>query len=371
MLQDVPRRAARPDRQHRRRRGRAAAAGGALRRGRPLPGRRRRQGHGDVLRHRQRGVGAIRLLARRRVRLGRLAGLRPQGDGDHRARRVGVGQAPLPRAGDRHPDHRLHGRRDRRHVRRRVRQRDAALAAHQAARGVQPPARVPRSDPGSRDELRRAQAAVRAAPLVVERLRPVADLAGRRRVRAHRQVDRDLRGGTRGARHRGGRARAQRADPRDPRGARRPALERRHRHLREGDRRDPRRCRRQGQRRAPASTARSCAAASSAKAATSASPSAAGSSTPARAGATAWRDQHRRDRQRRRGQLLRPRGQHQDPARRVDRERRHDREAAQRAARRDDRRGRRGGPVRQLYADAGAQPRARAGGADDRRARSA
>ena len=32
----------------------------------------------------------------RRVRLGRLAGVRPQGDGDHRPRRLGVGQAALP-----------------------------------------------------------------------------------------------------------------------------------------------------------------------------------------------------------------------------------------------------------------------------------
>ena len=72
----------------------------------------------------------LRLLAGRRVRLGRLAGLRPQADGDHRARRLGVGQAPLPRARHRHPDHGLHRRRDRRHVGRRVRQRDAALAPH-------------------------------------------------------------------------------------------------------------------------------------------------------------------------------------------------------------------------------------------------
>ena len=39
-----------------------------------------------------------RLLARRRVRLRRVDGLRPQGARDHRARRVGVGQAPLLRA---------------------------------------------------------------------------------------------------------------------------------------------------------------------------------------------------------------------------------------------------------------------------------
>ena len=48
----------------------------------------------------------LRLLARRRVRLGRLGRLRPQGDGHHRARRLGVGQAALPRDGRRHPDRR-------------------------------------------------------------------------------------------------------------------------------------------------------------------------------------------------------------------------------------------------------------------------
>ena len=45
-------------------------------------------------------------------------------------------------------------------------------------------------------------------------------------------------------------------------------------------------------------------------------------------------------------QQLRPRGQHQDPARRRDRRRRDDRRRAQRAAGRDDRRGRRPGAVR-------------------------
>ena len=49
---------------------------------------------------------------------------------------------------------------------------------------------------------------------------------------------------------------AGRADPRDPARAGRPALQRRHRHLREGAHRDARRRRRQGQRRACASTAR-------------------------------------------------------------------------------------------------------------------
>ena len=58
-----------------------------------------------------------------------------------------------------------------------------------------------------------------------------ADLDGRRRVRAHRQVDPDLARGRAGARDRGRRARARRADPRDPAGAGRPAVQRRHRDL--------------------------------------------------------------------------------------------------------------------------------------------
>ena len=74
----------------------------APRRRRPLPRRRGRQGHRDVLRHRQRHLAGVRLLARRRVRVGRLGRLRPQGDGHHGARRVGVGAAPLPRARRRH-----------------------------------------------------------------------------------------------------------------------------------------------------------------------------------------------------------------------------------------------------------------------------
>ena len=102
---------ARPHRQLRRRRrrraaGRAAAADPPLRRRRPVPRRRGRQGHRDVQRHRQRDRRRLRLLARRRVRQRRLGRLRPQGHGHHRARRVGVGEVPLPRAGPRHPDSR-------------------------------------------------------------------------------------------------------------------------------------------------------------------------------------------------------------------------------------------------------------------------
>ena len=61
----------------------------APRRRRPLPRGGGRQGHGDVLRHRQRRRRRVRLLARRRVRLRRLGGLRPQGDGHHRPRAPG------------------------------------------------------------------------------------------------------------------------------------------------------------------------------------------------------------------------------------------------------------------------------------------
>ena len=59
----------------------------------------------------------LRVLAGRRVRLRRLRGLRPQEDGHHRARRLGVGQVPLPGARHGHPDRRLHRGRRRRHVR--------------------------------------------------------------------------------------------------------------------------------------------------------------------------------------------------------------------------------------------------------------
>ena len=66
--------------------------------------------------YRQCGQRRVRFLARRRFRLGRIGGLRPQGDGHHGARRLGIGQAPFPRNGRRHADHRFHRRWHRRHV---------------------------------------------------------------------------------------------------------------------------------------------------------------------------------------------------------------------------------------------------------------
>ncbi len=189
LLQDLHLRAARHHRQPRGRRDGAAARRRAPRRRRLLPRRRRRQGHRDVLRHRQRRLEGLRLLARRRVRVGRLGRLRPQGDGHHRPRGLGLGPAALPRARDRLPGRGLHRRRHRRHVRRRLRQRDALLRAHPAGGRLRPPRHLPRPRPGRVDVVRRAQAALRAAALVVAGLRPRPDLQGRRGLPAVGEVD--------------------------------------------------------------------------------------------------------------------------------------------------------------------------------------
>ena len=226
---------------------------GAPRRRRPLSGGRRRQGHRDVLRHRQRPGHRLRVLARRRLRLRRLGGLRPQGHGHHRPRRLGGGQAPLPRAGHGHPDRGVHRGRRRRHVRRRVRQRHAAVRAHPAGRGLRPPPHLPGPRPRRGGVLRRAAADVRPAALVVGRLRHRPDQRRRRGVPAQREVDPDHPAGAPGARAGvlGAAAGAERTAQRDPEGAGRPVLERRHRHLRQGLLAEPRRGRRQGQRRDP------------------------------------------------------------------------------------------------------------------------
>jgi hypothetical protein len=80
-------------------------------------------------------------------------------------------------------------------------------------------------------------------------LRPVCDLGGRRGVPAYRQVDPDLAATAHGARpvRRPVRTHPGRADPGDPAGAGRPALQRRHRHLRQGQGRERAGRRRQGQ----------------------------------------------------------------------------------------------------------------------------
>ena len=137
----------------------------------------------------------VRVLARRRVRLRRLGRLRPQEARHHRARGVGVGQAPLPRAGGGRRARRVHGRRDRRHVRRRVRQRDAAVGQDPAARRLRPPAHLHRPGSGCCGVVRGAAAAVRDAGLVVGRLLARGAVRGRRGLPARRQVGRAVRRG--------------------------------------------------------------------------------------------------------------------------------------------------------------------------------
>ena len=219
------------------------------RRRRPLPGGGRRQGHGDVLRLRQRDQRRVRPLAGRCLRLRRQRRLRPQGHGHHRARRVGERQAALPRVRRRHAEHAVHRRRHRRHVGRRVRQRHAAVAPDPAAGGLRPPPHLHRPEPRRRGLVCRARAAVQAAAFVVGGLRQPAHLRRRRHLGALREVDSGLAAGAGRAGHRGRPADAERADQRHPEGAGRPALQRRHRHLRQGQHRDPRRGRRPRQRR--------------------------------------------------------------------------------------------------------------------------
>ena len=117
LLPDPDQRTARHHRQHRRRHGRPTDSRRPLRRGRSLPRRRCGQGDGHLLRPRELDLLRVRLLAGGRVRLGWLCGLRPQGDGHHGPRGVGVGAPSLPRARHQPRQGSVHGHRDRRHVR--------------------------------------------------------------------------------------------------------------------------------------------------------------------------------------------------------------------------------------------------------------
>ena len=230
--------------------------------------------------------------------------------------------------------------------------------------GVRPSPHLPRPGSGCGRRIRGATPAVRASALVLGGLRQVADLRGRRRVAAHRQVDPAVASGPERAGRRGRAAGAERAHPGDSARAGRPAVERWHRDVRQGHVGDACRRRRQGQRRGAR------------RRVPAALPRRRRGRQPrlhaARAGrvrALRRRRQHGRDRQRGRRQLLRPRGEHQDPARLGGRGRRPDRQAAQRAAGRDDRGGGRARAARQLHPDPGAQPGACAGAGDARRPR--
>ena len=225
--------------------------------------------------------------------------------------------------GQRHPGGGLHRRRHRRHVGRRVRQRHAALAAHPAGRRPSTTATssstpIPTRSAASRSASGCSSCRARRGRTTTRRSSPRAAACYPRTAKSiplSPQARAVL-----GIERRG--ARAQRADPGDPPARRstcsgtaasaptsRPRDET---HADVGDKANDARARR---RRA------SCAARSSARAATSASRSAARDRVRARRRP----DQHRRDRQLGRRRLLRPRGQHQDPARRGRRRRRPDR----------------------------------------------
>ena len=141
----------------------ATAGRRAPRRRRPLPRCRGRQGHRHVLRHRQRDRRGVRLLAGRRVRVGRVVGLRPQGDGHHRTRCVGVGARPFPRDGRRRRHRRAHGRRDRRHVGRRVRQRACCARSTSSSSRRSTTATCSSTPIPTRRELRRAPPPLRSS----------------------------------------------------------------------------------------------------------------------------------------------------------------------------------------------------------------
>ncbi len=179
--------------------------------------------------------------------------------------------AAFQREGHRRPEGSDHGARYRRHVGRRVRQRTAAIALRPARGGVQPSARVRRSKSGSAGEFRRTRAIVRATAIGLERLRTRADFAGRRRVCARRRSR--LRSRRRCAS--GSASRSTACSPDELihlllQGADRPDLERRHRYVRKGSRRNAHRCWRSRQRRRQGGRGANCARRCSAKAAISA-----------------------------------------------------------------------------------------------------
>ena len=215
LLPDLHPRAARRDRQHRRRRDRAAAGRRALRRATTRtswsPPTRAPPTFSDIANGIAREYGFWLGDA---FASGGSTRLRPQEDGHHRARRVGVGQAPLPRARARHPERGLHGRR-----------RSATCRATCSATGCccrSTSGWSARSTTGtsSSTRTRTRRAASRSASGCSScraRRGPTTTATlisrGRRRVPAHGEVDPALAGGARGARRARRGARAERTDP--------------------------------------------------------------------------------------------------------------------------------------------------------------
>ena len=225
------------------------------------------------------------------------------------------------------------------------------VRAHPAGGRVRPPAHLPRPGPG-RGRPRSPSGGgcstcpARPGPTTT----PTLISAGGGVYPAYRQVDPGLAAGPGGARP-GRRPTA--VSPAELmrailRGAGRPALQRRHRHLREGGRPS----------RTPTSATRPTTRSGSTAADLRVKVVGEGGNLgltqrgPDRVRPRRRPDLHRLHRQHRRGGLLRPRGQHQDPARRRGHRRRADRARPRRAAGRDDRRGRRAGAAGQLRAGA-------------------
>ena len=117
---------------------------------RPLPGGGRGQGHRGLLGPGERGVRRRGLLARRRVRLRRVHRLQPQAAGSDCPRCLGGRTPTLHRARHRPGARRVHRRGHRRHVRGRLRQRDAALGPAPPGRRVRPSAHLPGPRPRTR-----------------------------------------------------------------------------------------------------------------------------------------------------------------------------------------------------------------------------
>ena len=337
--------------------GRAPAARGAPRRGRHLPRRRRRQGHGDVLRHRQRrGPVDYGFWLDDAFASGGSAGY------DHKAmgitargawesvkrhfREMGVDTQTedftVVGVGDMSGDVFGNGMLLSEHIR--------LVAAFDHRHIFLDP------DPDAGDVLRRASPAVRPAPLVLGRLRHAPDQRGRRRLPPLGQVGADQPRRWREAL--GLRPRAPRADPG---------------RADEGDPASPRSTCCGTAASAPTSRPRPRRTPRSATGPTTRSGSTANAlrckvvgeggnlgcqpARPDRGRPGRRAGQHRRDRQLRRCRHLRPRGQHQDPAHGDDPRGRPDAEAAQRAARVDDRRRGPPGAARQLRAERPARQR--------------
>ena len=198
---------------------RAAEGRRPARRRRSLSRGRRRQGHGDVLRHRQR-----ELPLEHGFWLGDAFASGGSAGYDHK--KMGITARGAWEAVKRHfremnvdiQTHALHRRRRRRHVGRRVRQRHAAVAEHQAGRRLRPSRHLHRSRPRSGRALRRAPAPVRLPRSSWQDYDKALISQGRRRVLARREADRAVAGDAGAAEARQGeRARRPRSSARSSR----------------------------------------------------------------------------------------------------------------------------------------------------------